>query len=208
MLFSRLTLALCMLLGLVFQAAAQPAPQYGRSQLAVGATYSWESSQGLYKGISLGFDGQDYRFKVTNLTADGHETDSIYGTNQQGRLVWHASNGNTDAYQPHDCSFLEGRCESQILRNGKPHGNTFSTAYFQSGIWIHIGESNISDQVPYTSYACGIYDQDSIIQALYIIYSDTDTPFWMRITSGPNVGRSREMLARVTAACQNAQPNT
>ncbi len=118
-----------------------------------------------------------------------------------------ARNGNTDAYQPHDCSFLERRCESQILRNGTPHGKTVSTAYFQSGIWIHIVESNISGQVPYTSYACGIYDQDFIIQALYVIHSDTYPPFWMHITSGPNAGRSREMLARVTEACENARPN-
>lgn len=208
MLLSRVFSALFALLGLALPAAAQSAQIYDRSKLAVGAAYSWDSSQGLSKAVNLGFDGQEYRFMVTDLAADGRETETIYGTNQQGRLVWNSRNGNTDTYQPHDCSFVEGRCESQILLNGMPNGKTVSNAYFQSGIWTHITESHISGQAPYFSYTCGIYDQDSIIQVLYITYSDTDTPFWMRITSGPNAEHSREMLTRVTEACQKTRPNS
>ena len=205
MLILRLTLALISLSFMGLQASAQPAPQYDRSQLAVGALYSWESSDGLSKAINLGFDGQDYRFKITDLAADGRQFDTIYGTNQHGRLVWYTYNGNTESYLPHDCSFLKARCETQVLRNGIRVGSTVTNAHFQSGIWIHTVNSNTDGQAPSSHRVCGIYDQDSIIQVLYIIYSNDD-PYWMRTTSGPNAGRSREMLARVMAACQNTQP--
>ena len=189
-------------------AGAQSIPHYNRAELPIGAAYSWETSEGLSKAINLGFDGQVFRFLITDLATDGREIETLYGTNQQGRLVWYSVNGQTESYEPHDCSFLATRCETEILRNGVPFGRSVTNAYYQSGIWFHTVITTIDGQAPYTTQVCGIHDQDSIFQALYVSYSDTDAPYWMRITSGPNAGRSREMLAQVTAACQRAQPNS
>ncbi len=207
MIFSRFALFLT-LLGAAFSAAAQVAPQYDRSQLAVGITYSWEASDGLSKGVNLGFDGQDYRFSITRLGPDGQETESIYGTSQEGRLLWDLQNGDKISYLPHDCSFVIGGCAARIESNGTTIGSFTNTANYEDGIWTHIETATYPDQAPVITYVCGIYDQDSITQALYVIDSASDTPFWLRITSGPNAGQSREMLARVTAACQKARPNT
>ncbi len=207
MTFLRLS-AFFALLSLAAPAFAQPAPQYDRSQLATGVVYSWDSSAGVSKAINQGFDGEVYLYLVTDRAPDGRETETLFATNQQGRLLWDLQDGETYAYQPHDCSFVEGLCNFQLLIENEIAGSLTSNAYFQDGIWTHIVDSNISGQPPYTSYVCGIYDDDSIIQALYAIDSDSDEPYWLRITSGPNAGRSREMLARVTEACQVAKPNS
>lgn len=199
-------LALFGLLSLAQVASAQSTPQYNRAQLPVGMAYSWETSDGLSKAVNLGFDGQDYIFKITDLGADGSQIESIYGTNQQGRLVWYSANGQTESYQPHDCSFLETRCESLILRDGVPLGHSITNAYYEEGIWFHRVTTTIDGQAPFITQVCGIHDQDSIFEALYVRYSDSDTPYWMRMTSGPNAGRSREMLAQVREACQRVTP--
>jgi len=197
------------LLALFFTAApafAQLAPQYDRSQLAIGAVYSWEASDGLSKGENLGFDGQDYRFSITRLTSDGAEIESIYGTTQEGRLRWDSLDKDTISYLPHDCSFVVGDCFATMENNGEQIAILTNFAYFEAGIWVHISETTFTNQEPITTYVCGIYDQDSITQALYVRDSELP-PFWLRITSGPNAGQSREMLARVTEACQKARPN-
>ena len=204
--FFRLS-ALFALLSMAAPAVAQTVPQYDRSQLAVGAAYSWESSLGLSKAVNRGFDGEVYLFEVTDHAADGSEVATLYATNQQGRLLWDSQAGDTLTYQPNDCSFVEGICTYQILSQGKVRANLTSTASYQDGMWIHIVETNIDGGPRYTSYYCGIYDQDSIIQALYAIDSDSDTPYWLRITSGPNAAQSQDMLARVTEACQKAKTN-
>ncbi len=198
--------ALFALLCMAAPAFAQSAPQYDRSQLAVGATYSWESSNGLSKAINLGLVDGVYHFLVTDRAANGDETETLYGTNQEGRLLWSDLEGDIITYQPHDCSFVTTSCKSELFAGGNSIGTTSTTAFYADGIWTHIVETHIQDQPSYTSYVCGIYDQDSIIQVLYAIDSDSDTPFWLRITSGPNAGQSQEMLARVTDACQKARP--
>ena len=197
-LFSQLSLAPA--------AIAQTVPQYDRAQLPVGAAYSWQTSEGFSKAENLEFDGEVYRFKITDLASDGSQTESMYGTNQQGRLVWFSVNEYTESYQPHDCSFLEGRCESQLFANGSPIGHSITNAYYQDGIWFHSVVTTLTDQAPVSTQVCGIHDQDSIFQALYVKYSHADSPYWMRITSGPNAARSHEMLAQVTEACQQVTP--
>jgi hypothetical protein len=206
MVFSRVPLTLLALFGMALPAAAQSAPHYDRSQLAVGAAYSWEASDGLSKGVNLGFDGQDYRFSITRLGPDGRETESIYGTSQEGRLLWDSLEGDKYSYLPHDCSFVSGTCAGRIENNGTSIGSFTNTSYFEDGIWTHIEKATYTGQAPITTYICGIYDQDSITQALYVV-DNINPPFWLRITSGPNAAHSREMLARVTDACQKARPN-
>ncbi len=203
-----LRLALFALLSAAQIATAQTAPQYDRAQLAAGAAYSWEGSMGLSKAVNLGFDGQDYRFHITDRAPDGSEFETLYGTNRQGQLLWDLQDGETYTYVPNDCSFVLGGCTYTVQNETEVLGTVFSTASFYDGVWIHIENARYEGQDPYTNYICGIYDQDSIIQALYVIDSSyPDEPFWMRITSGPHAGQSREMLARVTAACQNAAQN-
>ena len=210
MIITRFTpaLALFALLCMASSALAQSAPQYDRSQLATGAAYSWDSSAGLSKAINQGFDGEVYRFLVTDRAPDGSETETLFATDQQGRLLWDLQDGETYTYQPNDCSFVVGTCNYQLIIESDVAGKLTSTAYFQDGIWFHIVDTKINGQPPYTSYVCGIYDGDSIIQALYAIDSDSDEPYWLRITSGPNAGRSRDMLAQVTDACQKARQSS
>ena len=208
MIFSRIppAFALFALFGMAAPTAAQTAPQYDRSQLEVGAAYSWESSLGISNAVNRGFDGEAYLFEVTDRAEDGSEVVTLYATNQQGRLLWDSQDGDTLTFQPNDCSFVEGDCTYQILSQDRVRANLSSSASYQDGIWIHIVDTNIDGAAPYTSYVCGIYDQDSIIQALYAIDSNSYTPYWMRITSGPNAAESQDMLARVTDVCQRAKP--
>ncbi len=194
--------ALFALLGLVAPAFAQPAPQYDRAQLAVGVAYSWESRDGMSRAVNLGLVDGVYHFRVTDRAANGDETETVFGTNQKGQLLWSDLGGDIISYQPHDCSFATTSCVSELFRDGVSIGFTTTTAYYTDGIWTHIVETRLQGLPEYTSYICGIYDQDSIIQALYAIDSDSDVPYWLRITSGPDAGRSREMLSRVTEACQ------
>ncbi len=199
-----LRFALFALLSAPQTATAQTAPQYDRAQPAEGAAYSWEGSMGLSKAVNLGFDGHDYRAKITSRGLDGTEFETLFGTNQRGQLLWDSQDGETYTYTPNDCSFVLGACQYTVQNEVEILGNISTTTSYINGIWVSIEEPRYMGQAPATSYICGIYDQSAIVQALYVL--DTaypDDPIWMRITSGPNAGRSREMLARVTTACQN-----
>lgn len=187
---------------------AQEAPSYDISNLDVDVVTTWESSEGLLEGQSLGFNGTHYVYEVEKQLLSGEIEVVRLGVTKESRLVWQQFLGNRPAqyfFDPHDCSFVVGECKADLYIDGIEIANMLDIATYHNGVWIHKEVMSFIGGETLTTTYCGIYDAQSITIASYVS-DDSGQLYWERITSGPYAAQSAAALERVKRVCGAAFP--
>ncbi len=190
----------CGLISPAFPAVAHTAPTYDLSNLEAGAFFEYETSSGVSTSSYLGFYGEAYVFSFWEKQRGEDATTGRMGLAKTGQQLWTDTTtpeGIISYYSlPHDCSFTLGQCQTDLVFGTHVLASISVDTTYSAKIWTHIETVNNPSRQRVTNYFCGIYDENSMVIALYM-KNDNGDSYWQRIVSGPNAATSADALGKV-----------